>query len=82
MNPVCCRYTTLQYKKPLRAIWWAELDSNQRSQKAEDLQSSVIAAIRPTHMCVLVLILKRVDNGGKFKMKMKEDVNSNKTIII
>ena len=30
--------------------WWAELDSNQRSREAADLQSAAIATMRPTHM--------------------------------
>lgn len=31
-------------------VWWAGLDSNQRIPKEEDLQSSAIAAMRPTHI--------------------------------
>ena len=32
------------------ALWWAGLDSNQRSREAADLQSAAIATMRPTHI--------------------------------
>ena len=39
-------------KGKLNSLWWAGLDSNQRSREAVGLQPTAIAAMRPTHIGV------------------------------